>query len=434
MIILAISFMSNDIFNSFLISTTKMQKSAEIVASNEHLLIEILLRMPVKPLFRFKSVSTQWLHLISSQYFSKNHTLKNPNPSNSGLLHHNHQYITYISPIQNPDSRRSFGPEPVLDFLKLPPLFSCTKLLTSCNGLLLYLLVTSPHVNDNSDIIYIVCNPTTKKSNPLPYIEDLAKRPIVNMDLAFDPQLSLNYKVVCTRYSSPSTGSDFDIQIFSSETGSWKICQGPFKSFRAGMLFQSGVYWNKRIHYIDSWDDDVIYFDLEDETLKALKMPAAQSEVNTMMRRSWYLERSGGYLHLLDIEMNITRASYIGIYELLEDYSGWVLRFRVDLSVMESTFPRMVQYVDACPFLEGSDERGRVGGYYTYWLLGLVRMGGEDDENVGFELILSMPNRIMCYNVRSGDCKEVVYYRDDRDRRGYDWNNVVGYVDTLSPV
>ncbi|GER52630.1 F-box family protein [Striga asiatica] len=404
-----------------------MKKSAEIIASNEDLLTRILLPLPIKSLFRFKCVSTQWLSLISSHYFSKNHTLRNPIPSSSGLILHHFPQLTLISLTENRHLGQSFGPLPVFDFLKIPTCFTYVTILSSCNGLLLCLLVAPP--GNNVDLIYTVCNPATKKSNPLPRLENLAKKPIVNMDLAFNPQDSPNYKVICIRHCSPPLGPDFEIQVFFSETGSWKTCQGPFLSFRAGMLFQGGVYWNKRVHYFDSEDDDSLYFDVESETVNSLQMPPVQSEVVTT-KRSWYMGESGGYLHLVDIETNVTRDSSIVIYELLDDGSGWVMLFRVGLSALQSTFPEMVQYIDACSVLEGIYDGFKVGRYYTCSVLGLVRK----EDGRGLELILSVPNRIGCYDPATGAWRVAAYFGDDRDRWGYNWHNVVCHADTLSPV
>ncbi|PON51067.1 F-box domain containing protein, partial [Parasponia andersonii] len=54
--------------------------SAETVACNDDLLDEILIRLPIKSLIRFKSVSKHWLSLISAPKFALR---RNPNPSPS---------------------------------------------------------------------------------------------------------------------------------------------------------------------------------------------------------------------------------------------------------------------------------------------------------------------------------------------------------------
>ncbi|KAL2232795.1 F-box protein At5g07610-like [Sesamum indicum] len=407
------------------------KRSAEIVAANEDLLTEILLRLPTKSLLRFKCVSIQWLNLISSPYFARNHSLQNPNPSTSGLFLYQYPSLLYLTLAVEPNvtSRPSFGPVPILDFLRITPFASNLTIFSSCNGLLLCLLVSPPSWHD-TDVIYFVSNPTTKKSSPLPSLQMLAERPIVTMDLAFDPRESPHYKVICFRHCNPPDGPEFEIQIFSSETGSWKICQGPFLNIRAGILFRGrGVYWNKRIHYLDSTGGGSFYFKVEEESLGFLRMPFIQSEVQAM-ERSWHLGQSGGHLHLVDIETNITRDSSIDIYELQNDYSGWFLRYRVNLGTIGSEFPEMVRYIGVHEFLDvEGNQRSGIGRYYIYSVLNVVREG--DDL---FEIVLSIPNKIVCYNPGNRTSKVLVYFGDDRDRVRYEWHNVFLYTQTLLPI
>lgn len=55
-------------------------RMASLVEGNEDLLNEILLRLPVKSLMRFKCVSKNWLAHISNPYFCHSHTLHQYNP------------------------------------------------------------------------------------------------------------------------------------------------------------------------------------------------------------------------------------------------------------------------------------------------------------------------------------------------------------------
>ncbi|KAL6139493.1 hypothetical protein ACLB2K_057797 [Fragaria x ananassa] len=59
---------------------------AETVANTEELLTEILVRVPARPLVRFKCVSKHWLSLISDPRFCRLHTLQNPNPPISAVF------------------------------------------------------------------------------------------------------------------------------------------------------------------------------------------------------------------------------------------------------------------------------------------------------------------------------------------------------------
>lgn len=411
--------------------TKPLQKSAEIVAANEDLLMEILLRLPVKSLLRFKCVSTQWLHLISNNYFSQTHSLKNPrNSSTSGIFIVQNPSILFLSleTGETEHSRASFGTTPVSDFLKTDP-FDTTSLviLSSCFGLLLCLLLLPPPWENDMDVVYLVYNPTTNGSNPLPPLDMRAEKPIVNMDLAFDPRESPHYRVVCIRNRNPPDGPEFEIQIFSSETGSWRTCRGPFLGIPKGTLFQGGVYWNKGINYLNSSGGDSFYFDVEDESLGDLPMLPRLQTGNHAVKRSWNVGSSGGHLHLVDIRTIRDSLSVIDIYELSGDRSAWAVRYRVDLAAMGFAFPEMVQHVEAYPFLQGI----RVRRYCNYCVLSVVQK--EDDRDF-LEVVLSIPNKIVCYNPRNNNWRVLVYFENDEDRMRYDWNSVVQYVETLVPV
>ncbi|GMP23902.1 hypothetical protein CsSME_00001342 [Camellia sinensis var. sinensis] len=51
--------------------------SADTIASNADLLTKTLLHLPIRLLFRFKSVSKHWLSLITHTYFSHCHQILN---------------------------------------------------------------------------------------------------------------------------------------------------------------------------------------------------------------------------------------------------------------------------------------------------------------------------------------------------------------------
>lgn len=55
--------------------------SADVIGGNEDFLSQIFPHLPVKSLSRFKSVSKQWLALISHRDFCLSHACKNPSCS-----------------------------------------------------------------------------------------------------------------------------------------------------------------------------------------------------------------------------------------------------------------------------------------------------------------------------------------------------------------
>ncbi|KAL7097404.1 hypothetical protein ACP275_10G142500 [Erythranthe tilingii] len=322
-----------------------MENSSEIIAANEGLVMEILLRLPIKPLFRFKCVSEK-------------HTLKNPKFPTSGLLMHQYPSLLHVSLGTIENSRSSFGPVLILDFLKIPPHYATNlTILSFSEGLLLGLLVT-PHWN-NEEMIYFVTNPTTKKANPLPPLEMPVQKPIFNMVLAFDPIESPHYRVVCIRRCPPAPPAHqpgLEFLIFSSETGSWRICQGPFLCIPPGATFNKGVYWNNAMHYLSAWVGDPengsCYFKFADERAQLLgfELPPVHGggRRTRSTKWSWYMGQSAGHLHLVDIRADIIRdPSLIDVYEMAVDYSGWVMLYRVDLGAVGYAIPEMVQYTEA---------------------------------------------------------------------------------------
>ncbi|GAB4836775.1 hypothetical protein Ancab_001687 [Ancistrocladus abbreviatus] len=113
-----------------------MAVPAELLAANDDLAMELLLRLPPKSLARFKSVSTHWHSLISSVYFSCLHALRHPTNPISGVFlrasSSNHYHFLSLS--DRPYLSSQFS-------IPLPsssaPLATGLRILQSCDGLLL---------------------------------------------------------------------------------------------------------------------------------------------------------------------------------------------------------------------------------------------------------------------------------------------------------
>ncbi|XP_028078544.1 F-box protein At5g07610-like isoform X2 [Camellia sinensis] len=67
-------------------SYTEQRSAANAIAENSDLIAQILVRLPVKPLTQFKSVSKQWLSLISDSQFSLHHSRRNRKPISALFL------------------------------------------------------------------------------------------------------------------------------------------------------------------------------------------------------------------------------------------------------------------------------------------------------------------------------------------------------------
>ncbi|KAJ6395013.1 hypothetical protein OIU77_024094 [Salix suchowensis] len=159
--------------------------SAETIANNEDLLTELLLRLPIKSLLKFKCVSKHWLSLISNPHFSRRRiSCYSTPPCGLFLIERGSPYAGYQ--LVALDSNHSKAPFKNLTFVND---ISEIKFIQSCNGLLLYFRSLRPGWSGG---IYYVYNPTTKQHTTIP-----EPRRAVGAALAFDPSKSPHYKVIC---------------------------------------------------------------------------------------------------------------------------------------------------------------------------------------------------------------------------------------------
>ncbi|XP_060675506.1 F-box protein At5g07610-like [Ziziphus jujuba] len=317
--------------------------SAESVAKNDHLLIEILLRLPTNSLLTFKSVSKYWLSLISSPYFCHRHTtlcnlasgLFLPrNPSDKTNLEFPFINLNRSSQISHPPPFRT------LSFINDP---SGITILQSCNGLLLCCNFGLDSRNN-----YYVCNPTTKHYTTLPPLpvnnEAAASTCKTGFSLAFDPSKSPHYKVVCV----VNTDSMGQVEIYSSETGSWRLCTVSFPSDLLGydFHFDGGIFWNGSLHWISIWDSVTawgtrcaLYFNVDEERMSEMPLPPVPEDWEWDDSCLDYFGESGGHLHLIGYEPSYTN---FNVYEIERDYSSWFLKFHVVLGEVLIAFPQMI--------------------------------------------------------------------------------------------
>ncbi|XP_057477011.1 F-box protein At5g07610-like isoform X2 [Actinidia eriantha] len=356
--------------------------SADQVAANDDLVTEILIRLPVKSLMQFKSVSKRWLSLITKPHFIR---CRNPDPS-------------YVSGLFFYSSMRRLNPE--LIFIPLqndknptdnaysttfttPPDALSIRILSSCYGL----FCCSSYCH-NTDRQFHIINPTTNQFASLPKLQD----ELQGLSLAFDPSRSPHYKVVCvwrtiSVLSTKPYQSEchFQIEIYSSETGSWRASGDPFTA-DLNTQFLSGVYWNNAINWFNS-SGESLYFNIEDERLGVMPMPPIPPG-EWSGRQFRYYGESRGHLHLVEIYGPTTQ---FVVHEMERDYSGWFVKYHVDLHEVGLAFPDMLRRLSwdltCCSFA----------------ILSLIRR----EEDVGSFLVLHVPGKILRYNLADKNFKEL---------------------------
>ncbi|XP_050383008.1 F-box protein At5g07610-like [Argentina anserina] len=341
----------------FYLKRCTSRTSAETVANIEELLTEILLRVPARPLVRFKCVSKHWLSFISGPEFCHRHSLRNPKPSVSAVFSSSSMYFGFVPLDLNHDRNGNqylfdsagspnFNP---LNFLQ--PLHS-TMIIQSCNG-----LVLCTPTNTSKDKFYLL-NPTTNQfcTLSLPAAADSAQ--VFGYALAFDPSKSPHYKVVFLETINIPEGRDYSpyyhIHIYSSENRSWRHLNSNFVRL-PNVSYKQGVYCNGAVHWV-GLDDEVAYYHIDDECLRRVLPPPPDKEPSRKSR-NFQASHCGSHLQLIDIYY-VTSLIRFEVLEMGSDYSGWFLKYHLDFDPTLAPLPCLKSHRFTVLFLAPEEVEG----------------------------------------------------------------------------
>ncbi|GMP36604.1 hypothetical protein CsSME_00008678 [Camellia sinensis var. sinensis] len=318
--------------------------AAEKVIGDDDLLSRILIRLPAKPLFRFKTVSKRWCSLISDPYvlqrwispkspssfflrrYSRfSHNIKFNHVSLNGLVKHN----SSIAPLY-------------LDFFDNRDLVIISK---SCNGLLLC-TSSCPGLDCCNHSRCYVLNPTTQQYSTIPRPVDGGQYDhIVSINLAFDPSLSLHYKIIAL-ISRRDLSPEYRSTVYSPETRTW-VNSVPV-IYPLDMIIANGVFSDGKIHWLRRHSETSLAYDINRNESFPFPMPYS------IAKSPAYFGESGGYL--LFIESIQNWGNQFDVWGLESDYSHWFVKYRVDLEMGALTFPGIMYEVEVLCFLGGEIE------------------------------------------------------------------------------
>uniref|UniRef100_A0A5B7CEN8 F-box domain-containing protein n=1 Tax=Davidia involucrata TaxID=16924 RepID=A0A5B7CEN8_DAVIN len=229
----------------------------------EWLLLEILVRLPVKSIFRFKCVCKHWLSLISHPSFARSYISRRINGlSPSFRILYRYIYVSDFQEILHrlrPDVYISQNFSVLfLSSFEEQQRADQFKVLASSKGLLLCCLL--------GPLVYYVCDPVTRQwvclprarhnvptHHPIYFGEGLVSR--VN-----EENVVTSYKVVRVEWL-PGESKFINLETFSSETGYWKglrlFCSQPVRLLMRGggpFLFNGIMHWFTYEHGMVAFD------------------------------------------------------------------------------------------------------------------------------------------------------------------------------------
>ncbi|KAL0416066.1 UNVERIFIED_CONTAM: F-box protein [Sesamum latifolium] len=140
------------------------------------------------------------------------------------------------------------------------------------------------------------------------------------------------YKVVCVR-GSEIARELFQVEVYSSESGVWRVSSEPFNSTAS---FEYGVYWSGSVHWISYMPKELLYFILDKERFGKTSLPGIRD--GNGMRSVCYFGESYDHLHFVETH---DYGIAFDVYEMKRDYSEWFVKYRVDLTVVTAAFPEI---------------------------------------------------------------------------------------------
>ncbi|KAL5175193.1 F-box/kelch-repeat protein [Glycine soja] len=238
----------------------------------QDLITEILLRLPVKSLVRFKSVCKSWLFLISDPRFAKSHF------ELAAALADRILFIASSAPeLRSIDFNASLHDDSAsvavtVDLPAPKPYFHFVEIIGSCRGFIL--LHCLSHL--------CVWNPTTGVHKVVPLSPIFFNKDAVFFTLlcgfGYDPSTD-DYLVVHACYNPKHQANC--AEIFSLRANAWKGIEGihfPYTHFRYTNRYnQFGSFLNGAIHWlafrINASINVIVAFDLVERSFSEMHLP-----------------------------------------------------------------------------------------------------------------------------------------------------------------
>ncbi|XP_055960974.1 F-box/kelch-repeat protein At3g06240-like [Mercurialis annua] len=353
----------------------------------EEILVDILLRLPVKSIIRFKAVHSSWLSFLSSKEFTLQHLRRNKA-----------NYSTYKCGFIRVEANQTFG-HPSLSFRNLVTATedgnvvieeikeafretdSGVRVHGSFNGLLL--------VSINGHLI--LWNPSTMEYKRID-IRSLCRYIIIEIGLGYD-ELNDSYKIILIHAHLET----ITIEVYSMKTNSWKKIYYYYDEFPY-ILSQSNQFItlaNGIPHWIvarrivrpcgNCTKKVVLRFDMIDEVFKEVVLPEELQCISEGVQS----------ISMLDGDLCVVASK-----------GGWVMK---DYGTAKSWYKLDIDY-----------------GFHQRHLLHFLPVGFSNDKNqvvVGINRIKwrSYEQAIVIYNKSSNQYTNFVKLK----------SNVVSYVETL---
>ncbi|XP_074287718.1 F-box/kelch-repeat protein At3g23880-like [Silene latifolia] len=309
----------------------------------DHLILEnILPRLPVRSLFRFKSVCKDWLYAISRHDFAKSHLrYSSHRPHNFLLLANDSERYNYVFNLLSYDEIQH-DLKPVILPLDIDNngVGGVIDIVGSCDGLVCLYRELNQHRT------FYLWNPAIRQSQEIDQIVELEEIEPFMFTAAYGfghGSYTDDYKIIAI-FTSYNNDLNTHLYVYSSLSGKWRRiacvldnCRVSTIGIHKGVLIDSTVYWPLRIRdqgNQENQENRIVGFNLRDEKFV----------VHPWM--GWLLQESESNLPLFGIQGCLSLCRYIDN----TCFDVWTLKDRNDWNSWEKLFYVNAGYVDFIHF------------------------------------------------------------------------------------
>ncbi|XP_058214316.1 F-box/kelch-repeat protein At3g23880-like [Rhododendron vialii] len=255
-------------------TTKQTEDSQPVLLPNlpPEIIVEILSRLPVKPLLRLRCVCKSWRSLISHRQFAKTHLSL---ASSMGTFYTSHRLliIGLSSGVTSCSLCSILKERSDIDVVELDyPLCGETRgvcggvrILGCCDGLMCI----------QSKCTLFLWNPSTRKSKKLPSLNLPPAHVVLDgFGLGYDASID-DYKVVLMLKDRRSIGIALEVKVYTLRTDSWRRI-GDFPHDRPYFRLHPGVFLNGALHWKLDTNRLIVSMDLAKETYGEFLEPEYQ--------------------------------------------------------------------------------------------------------------------------------------------------------------
>ncbi|KAL5848532.1 hypothetical protein ACOSQ4_006545 [Xanthoceras sorbifolium] len=244
----------------------------------EEIVADILSRLPVNGLMRFKCVCKPWLSLISNPQFAKTQLKQSRTASHNTTTNLKRLLFLASCPLQSIDYE-AFGNSGDGGHVSQEHAYPTRKapewdvqIVGSCDGLICL-------VFDYCNMV--LWNPSTRVSKELPAPDDLVDHDQGTFFCGFGCDISIDdYKVIKGVFSTASDGlKETKVQVLTLKNNSWRQIQYGYQS--GVSIYGMGTLSNNSLHWLGSKESEngfnnnycIISFDLSEERFEEVGIP-----------------------------------------------------------------------------------------------------------------------------------------------------------------